>query len=172
MCLWYKLCHFLRATREFVITVLISFLPVLMGAGIECIWSETRFLDAFFCNFKSGEVFLYCSAFLVPYVHKKILNEKSSCFSVLVFFLSIYAFIVGALIFSFVRLESIMSRKMNVSDDDILLAGWSIVLSTIVVWYYGVWSDHDKPKNILEINTRNQNEFSAQLNSRIGRAGE
>ncbi len=172
MCLYYKLCHFGRATREFIITVIISFLPVLVGAFIACIWSEDSFVDAFKTNFKSGEVFLYCSAFLVPYVHKKILSEKSSLCSILVFILSIYSFTVGAFIFSFVRLEEIMSRKMNVSADDILLIGCSIVFSTIIVWYYGVWSDHDKPKNIIDINRKNQNEFSAQLENRISRTVE
>lgn len=167
-CLLYKLCHFGRATREFIITICISFLPVFMGAGLAWLWSGSEFIQALYSNFKTGEAFLYSSAFLVPYVHKKLLEAKSTISSVIIFILSLYSFFIGAFVFSFVRLEGIISRKMNVSSENISTIGYTIIISTIIVWYYSVWKDHEKVGNIFDINQKNQEAFSEGLKNRLG----
>lgn len=169
-CLFSNACHFGRATREFLITVCISFLPVFMGAGIAWLWSDTEFFQAFYSNFKTGEVFLYSSAFLVPYVHKKLLDAKPNIISVIIFILSLYSFFIGAFVFSFVRLESVISRKMNISPDNTSIIGLTIIISTVIVWYYSVWQEHNKQKNVFEINNKSQKDFSEKLKDRINGA--
>lgn len=169
-CLFSNICHFGRATREFIITVCISFLPVLMGAGLAWLWSGTEFFQALYSNFKTGEAFLYSSAFLVPYVYRKLLDAKSNFISVIVFILSLYSFFIGAFVFSFVRLEDIISRKMNISPGNITIVGLTIIISTVIVWYYSIWQDHSRLENIVDINNKSQEEFSERLKKKIGGA--
>jgi len=160
--------HFGRVTLEFTITVIFSFLPIIVGALIASSWSDITFGAAFISNFTYGEAFLYTSAFLVPYIYKKALREQRSFSSIVALILASYSVFAGVLVFSFVRLESVLSRKMSVSPENIYWIGLSIILSTIFVWYYGVWQDHAKRVDPTMEDLKQRNNLAKAINLKLG----
>ncbi|WP_449632387.1 hypothetical protein [Rahnella aceris] len=161
------LLHFWRATREFLITIIISFVPVLLGAVVASCWSDISLAAAFLSNFKYGEVFLYTSAFLAPYAHKK-LRRDDNLPSILIFVFALFSFVVGAFAFSFVRLENILSKKMAIPPDSITYIGSAIIISTIVVWYYSVWQDHKLRTDPNKANKDQQDDLNKNFESLMG----
>lgn len=160
-------CHLGRVTLEFIITLFFSMLPIIVGAIIASSWSEPSFGSAFISNFRYGEVFLYTSAFLVPYIHKKALREKKGITSIVSFVLAAYSIFAGIYVFSFVRLEDVLSRKMSVSAENLVWLGVSIILSTIFVWYYSVWQDHSKQIDPTMEDLRQRNALANDINAKL-----
>ncbi|HEN3647565.1 TPA: hypothetical protein U5E43_003711 [Yersinia enterocolitica] len=164
---WGVSLHLGRVTLEFIITIFFSILPIIVGAIIASSWSEPSFSSAFISNFKYGEAFLYTSAFLVPYIYKKALREKKSIASIVSFLLATYSVFAGVYVFSFVRLEDVLSRKMSVSADNLVWFGVSIIFSTVVVWYYSVWQDHSKRIDPTMEDLRQRNALENDINAKL-----
>ncbi|NIA76490.1 hypothetical protein HBA43_19935 [Providencia rettgeri] len=162
------ICHLGRVTREFTITVFFSILPILVGAMIASLWSEPSFSSAFIVNFRYGEVFLYTSAFLSPYIYKKALREKKTFASILAFLLAAYSIFAGVFVFSFVRLEDVLSRKMSVSADSLFWTSISIILTTLFVWYYSVWHDHSKRIDPAMEDLRQRDALASDIDAKLG----
>ncbi|WP_368533371.1 hypothetical protein, partial [Enterobacter hormaechei] len=57
--IWKGTKHWWRASIEFLIIVIASFLPVFLGAIVTTCWSEKSLYDSLISNFSYGEVFLY-----------------------------------------------------------------------------------------------------------------
>ncbi|POE15391.1 hypothetical protein BV924_01025 [Pectobacterium odoriferum] len=164
---WQETKHWGRASIEFMITIVASFLPVFLGAVVTTCWSEKGLVASFISNFSYGEVFLYTSAFLAPYAHKK-LRKKEPLPSVIIGVIAILSFVIGALAFSFVRMEDVLSKKMNIPPDAITYVGIAIVISTIIVWYYSVWADHSIRINASLINKKQQDDLGDRFDSLMG----
>jgi hypothetical protein len=164
---WQEIKHCGRASLEFIITILASFLPVFLGAIVTTCWSEKGLFSSFTSNFSYGEVFLYTSAFLAPYAHKK-LRKKEPLPSVIIGVVAIFSFVIGALAFSFVRMEDVISKKMSIPSDAITYVGIAVVISTIIVWYYSVWADHTIRINAGYINKKQQDALGNSFDSLVG----
>ncbi|MEY0253584.1 hypothetical protein AB7X32_07285 [Morganella morganii] len=159
--------HSGRVTREFLITVIVSFLPILLGAIVTTCWSDKGLYPAFISNFSYGEVFLYTSAFLAPYAHRK-LCKKNDLPNVFVCILALSSFVIGALAFSFVRMESVLSKKMDIPDYAVTYVGLVVITSTIIVWYYSIWKDHKIRIAPSIIGKNQQDRLNKEFDSLIG----
>lgn len=160
--------HCFRATIELAITAAASFFPILLGAIVTTCWSDKKLLDSFISNFSYGEVFLYTSAFLAPYAHKK-LCKKDVLPSKIIGFFAISSLLLGALVFSFVRLEKILSQEMNIPESAVPYTGWVVVILTLLVWYYSVWGDHGFRRDALTINKAQQENLSTSFDALMGK---
>ncbi|EPU6500691.1 hypothetical protein ACVYSB_000960 [Escherichia albertii] len=165
---WRGIKHWGRASIELFITVIASFLPVFLGAIVTTCWSEKSFYDSLISNFSYGEVFLYTSAFLAPYAHKK-LRKKEDLPSVIICIFALLSFVIGALAFSFVRMEDILSKKMYIPDDTATYVGIVVVILTIIVWYYSIWKDHALSLDANLVNKNQQDKLVNSFDSLMGR---
>ncbi|EKS6401775.1 hypothetical protein R3J16_000737 [Enterobacter hormaechei] len=166
--IWKGTKHWWRASIEFLIIVIASFLPVFLGAIVTTCWSEKSLYDSLISNFSYGEVFLYTSAFLAPYAHKK-LRKKEALPSVIICIFAFLSLVVGALTFSFVRMEDVLSKKMSIPDAAATYVGIGVVIATIIVWYYSVWQDHALRLDANLINKNQQDSLGNSFDSLMGR---
>lgn len=67
--------HFGRVTKEFLVTLFMSMIPIIMGAVAITAFSDSNILASLSKQFNYGEIFLYTSAFLSPYlINRKKIN--------------------------------------------------------------------------------------------------
>ncbi|ELR8703554.1 hypothetical protein V4T45_003158 [Vibrio vulnificus] len=123
-----------RTVRDLLITVLCSTFPIILDSVIKAWFTEETLTSAFVGGFKSGEVFLYTSAYLsaffVLYVKDK--NKPHG----LVFFLFLYSIFAGALLYTFYYSGKILNLKSYATPSLLSIVEISIVLSVLAVWYW------------------------------------
>ncbi|HIF9086226.1 TPA: hypothetical protein ACX6RT_002070 [Photobacterium damselae] len=123
-----------KTVRDLLITVLCSTFPIILDSLIKAWFTEETLVSAFKGSFKSGEVFLYTSAYLsaffVLYVKDK---SKPHGF---VFSLVLYASLAGALLYTFSYSGKILNLKSYAPKELLSILEISIVLSVLVVWYW------------------------------------
>lgn len=158
---------FFAVSLEFSFALLASLLPIIIGSLIASFWSDVSFNVAFKNSFTSGEVFLYTSAFLAPYFAYMRKDGSSGLIRDLTFWLFLYAIFIGALLFSFVRLETILNQKMKVDDITLLYFGYSIVATTIIVWYISLWPKHRNRKNIPVERKKQMDKLEEEFDARL-----
>ncbi|WP_433884439.1 hypothetical protein [Pseudomonas vranovensis] len=136
--------QFLKVSKEFILTLLFSLFPILCGSSLSAMWTDVEIKTAIVDNFSAGEVFIYTSAFLTPYIVTRVKERGSGILIEFCFYLFLYALFFGAFLFISVRLETLLSVKMSVKKELVTYIGYTIVLSTLVLWYYSIWPNYKK----------------------------
>ncbi|EMF9031333.1 TPA: hypothetical protein I7155_10915 [Vibrio vulnificus] len=120
--------------RDLLITVFCSILPIFLNSLVSAWFTPQKFFETLQDGFKSGEVFLYTSAYLsaffVLYVKG---NNKPHGF---ILALVLYSGIAGALIYTFTYSSQIMNLTSYASKSVLDVVEFTIVLSVLVVWYW------------------------------------
>ncbi|OHC30133.1 MAG: hypothetical protein A3J71_01715 [Pseudomonadales bacterium RIFCSPHIGHO2_02_FULL_60_43] len=164
--------QFLIVSKELVLTLVFSLFPILIGSLLAAMWTSTNFKDAISENFSSGEVFIYTSAFLTPYILGRLKEGGSKVVREFCFYLFLYALLMGTFLFISVRLESLLAIKMNVNRDVVSWGGYSIMLTTLVLWYYSIWPNYKVGADIEKIQRDRRNELAVATDKLIEGAGK
>ncbi|WP_122555859.1 hypothetical protein [Pseudomonas viridiflava] len=133
------LVQFAKVSRELFFTLLFSLFPILCGSSLLSTWTDIEFGSALSKNFSSGEVFIYTSAFLTPYILIRYKESGPAMLQDIRFLLFLYALIAGAFLFVSVRLETLIPIKMSVHEDGVAFFGYTIVIATLLLWYSSIW---------------------------------
>lgn len=113
--------------------------------------------------FFADAMFLYCSSFIAPLIilsftivlSKKRKNYK---FYPVALIGCIYVLVVGALMYSGVFARNIYSLGQNLLVTYPTNADLSILIITLIVWYYSTFIDKYTPKSSVENYTNEQDE--------------
>ncbi|MEZ9078275.1 hypothetical protein AB4499_18875 [Vibrio cyclitrophicus] len=162
--LWVFIKHFGRVSKEFVITIFFSLVPILISSVVAASWSSIAFTEAFIDSFESGEAFLYTAAFLAPYIVNRLKEGTKNIWKEFCFYLFLGSLTTGAYIFVNLRIESLLGIEMKISPLTMDKASLFVVFATLIVWYYSIWPNHletlgsnPSKKNEEEIEEMNEN---------------
>jgi len=124
--------------RDLLITVLCSISPIFLNSLVSAWFTPTTFFELFQQGFKSGEVFLYTSAYLSAFfvLYVKGSNKPHGFILSLV----LYSGIAGALIYTFTYSGKIMNLNSYAPQQLLDIVELTIVLSVLVVWYWSTLS--------------------------------
>ncbi|WP_435653028.1 hypothetical protein ACSC9T_06475 [Pseudomonas putida] len=161
------LFQFIRVSWEFIRTLFFSMFPILLGIFVSICFSGTSLESALIKNFNTGEVFIYTSAFLAPYILATRKDDISKKFKELCFYLFLYAFCIGSILFLSVRVEEAFGTKMHMEASTKNWVGFSIVLSTIVVWYVSIWPNHRKHIDPIKAQLNQTNDLAEKMSAAI-----
>lgn len=164
--------QFFKVTKEFVLTLFFSLFPILCGASVSSMWSNVDIKAAFIGNFNYGEVFIYTSAFLTPYILTRLKEGASNLIREFCFYLFLYALFVGAFLFISVRLETTLSIKMSIDQQIISWVGYSIVGATSIIWYFSIWPNYRKRIDTNEVQREQARNLDSRMSRLIGGEGE
>ncbi|MEZ9723171.1 hypothetical protein AB4271_17190 [Vibrio splendidus] len=123
-----------RTVRDLLITVLCSTFPIILDSIIKSWFTEETFTDAFLNGFKSGEVFLYTSAYLSAFFVLYVRNASKP--HGLVFSLVLYSTLGGALLYAFSYSGQILKLRSYAPPELLSMIEISIILSVLAVWYW------------------------------------
>lgn len=161
--------QFGKVSREFVLTLLFSLFPILFGSLVSTMWSSVDIKTAITANFSSGEVFIYTSAFLAPYILTRLKEGLTNLTREFCFYLFGYAFFVGAFMFVSVRLETLLSKAMDIDKQLVSWIGYSIVFATLFIWYYSIWPNHRNNIDPIEVQNKQALDLEAAMDKLVGR---
>jgi len=164
--------QFLKVTKEFVLTLFFSLFPILCGASVSAMWNSVDIKTAFVANFSYGEVFIYTSAFLTPYILTRLKEGASNLRREFCFYLFLYALFVGAFLFISVRLEAALSIKMSINQQVISWIGYTIVGATLVIWYFSIWPNYRKAIDTNKIQNKQVRDLDSGMSQLIGGEGD
>lgn len=163
------LCHFMRVTKEFFITLLSSLFPVIIGAFSLVLWADIEFMKGFLQNFRSGELFMYSSAFLAPYLVNRLKEETKGIVKEASFWVFLYALLMGAMLFLSIRIEDTLPLTMKITNEKLELLSLSILFSTIYIWYFSVWPNHRAPVSTSQMNQNQIDQLNHDIDKRLGK---
>ncbi|MFJ3377125.1 hypothetical protein ACIPLA_19730 [Pseudomonas sp. NPDC086112] len=135
--------QFGKVSKEFLLTLFFSLFPILCGSSLSAMWTTVDIKTALSANFSSGEVFIYTSAFLTPYILTRLKERGPNILREFCFYLFLYALGVGAFLFISVRLESMLAISMSVDKELVMYIGYTIVVATLALWYYSIWPNYN-----------------------------
>lgn len=160
--------HLFRVTKEFVITLTLSFLPIIISSIVVTVFNSKGFFDSLYGNFSYGEAFIYTSAFLTPYLINRIREGAAEIGKELCFYIFLYSLIMGSIIFSLVRTKGELSIGTSFNDVFVGWMGLSIILATVFIWYYSVWPNHKRIISFNEANISQTNQLKKDFDSKVG----
>ncbi|NNA53896.1 hypothetical protein [Pseudomonas lactis] len=161
--------QFGKVSKEFALTLLFSLFPILFGSLVSAMWSSVDIKAAIAGNFSSGEVFMYTSAFLAPYILTRLKEGLTNLTREFCFYLFGYAFFAGAFMFVSVRLETLLSKAMDIDEQLISWVGYSIVFATLFIWYYSIWPNHRKSIDPIKVQKKQALDLEAATNKLVGK---
>ncbi|OCH02113.1 hypothetical protein [Aliivibrio fischeri] len=133
-CLGNRIIPHTLTIRDFFITVFCSISPIVLNSLVSAWFTPHGFFETLKNGFKSGEVFLYTSAYLSAFfvLYVKGSNKPHGFILALV----LYSGIAGALIYTFTYSSQIMKLTSYASQSVLEIVELTIVLSVFVVWYW------------------------------------
>jgi len=161
--------HFLRVTKEFVITLLFSLSPILLSGLVIATFSDEKYVDAVISNFKSGEVFLYTAAFLAPYIVNRLGEGVKGIFKEVCFYIFWAVLLSSAYVFLVIRIEALLTGSLKIEDSTLSVVSYSTVFFTLLIWYYSVWPNHYKPRGkTFKRNEQEMEVLNNDLDKKLG----
>lgn len=161
--------RFLKVTAEFIATVFFSLFPVVISSGMKASLTEDGFWDSFLASFSYGEVFMYTSAFLVPYIVWRARYESAGkVFKEFRFYAFLYALLVGSWLFTLIRVGHDTNTLIKVTPENIKFYGVSVVVSTALIWYFSVWDNYREVKDAGKKAQKEQGAISAAVERSLG----
>lgn len=128
--------------RELIITVLCSFIPIILDCIVQGWFTQATLTEAFFANFERGQAFLYTSAYLSAFFVFYIKgDDKPPGFIMGIVF---YSGVAGALLYTFEYSAKVLKLKSYAPEEAIWVTEVSIVLCVFIAWY---WSTLPSNKN-------------------------
>ncbi|MBY5980537.1 hypothetical protein [Ferrimonas balearica] len=169
----YKFIQLLKVTGEFTATAFFATFPVTLSAFITAMWTAESWLTSFTSSFNSGELFIYTSSFLAPYIVWRLKEEeKGKILRELCFYLFLYSLLLGAFLFSAIRIEEKIAAQLMVTDETMAKLGISAAITTIIVWYFSIWSNYRPSKSMRDEEQGQQRDLNATVDKIYGANNE
>ncbi|WP_299005073.1 hypothetical protein [uncultured Shewanella sp.] len=129
------------------VTLIFSFLPVMISSAIHATENNINLKDAFLKIIFADAMFLYCSSFIAPFIIlsiKVMYKERMKDFILYPIALlgSFYVVIFGALMYSGVVSRNLFSLGESASNNIYpTIADISIMIITLIIWYYCMYKE-------------------------------
>lgn len=137
-----KILPYALTLRELIITVLCSFLPIILDSIIQGWFTPVTLSDAFIASFEKGQAFLYASAYLSTFFIVYIKgNSKPPGF---ILAIVIYSGFSGSLLYTFAYSTQVLKLQSYAPQEVISLIEISIVVCVFIAWF---WSTLPSNKN-------------------------
>lgn len=160
--------HFGRVTKEFLVTLFMSMIPIIMGAVAITAFSDSNILASLSKQFNYGEIFLYTSAFLSPYLINRKKNKLKNGSGTFCFYSFLFSFIFGAIMFTLIRTANIANIPLKLTSDCIFYCNTLIIITTTFTWYLSSWVNHYPAIDLNNTLKEQQNFLSNNFDNKLG----
>lgn len=163
-CLPESIRPFSLTLRELIITIFCSITPIILDSLVKALISEETFDHAFYGSFKSGQMFLYTSAFLSAFF-VLYMKDGSSKPPLLILLALIYCWVAGALIYSLIYMGSTLNIKIHIADNKLALIETSIFIGVFLVWFWSTYPNHKEANSGAKAAQSQQEELNKKFRS-------